>query len=234
MNSRRTDAARQSGGLTVVPFRHGPFWNFTYLVACAATGEAAVIDPAWDVGAVINAATVRDLQVSTIILTHAHSDHSHGTADLVRQTGATVIAHTAELPELRRSYEGPVVELAGNETLALGEMPLSVLHTPGHTEGSISILAGGHLFTGDTLAVGAVGRAGPGPAAFEALWTTVDRVLRQLPGETIIRPGHDAGPTPSSPLGEERARVSAFGVTTFSEFTREIQRGAGWRPDSGL
>lgn len=217
-----------TASLIVLPFRHGPFWNFTYLLACAATGEAAVIDPAWDVAAVIDTATSRGLRISTVLLTHGHSDHSHGTEDLVRQTGAAVVAHAAELPELRRLYGGPVVEVAGDESLRLGEVPLRILHTPGHSQGSVSILAGGQLFTGDTLAVGAVGRPGPGSEAVEALWTTVDRVLRSLPGDTIIRPGHDAGPSPSSPLGEQLARVAALSATTFSDFARELQRGAGW------
>ncbi len=217
-----------AASLVVVPFRHGPFWNFTYLVACSATGEAAVIDPAWDVDATIDTATSRGLRISTVLLTHSHSDHAHGTEDMVRRTGAAVLAHAAELPELRRLYGGPVVEVSGNETLALGEVLLRFLHTPGHTAGSVSILAGGHLFTGDTLAVGSVGRPGPGAELVEALWETVNRVLRSLPGDTIIRPGHDAGPGPYSALGDERDRVSALRATSFAEFAAEIQRGAGW------
>jgi hydroxyacylglutathione hydrolase len=229
MNLRPTDSARPSSGLIVVPFRHGPFWNFTYLVACATTGEAAVIDPAWDVEAVIDASRSRGLRISTVLLTHGHSDHSHGTADVVGRTGAAVLVHSAELPELRRHYEGPVVELAGDEDLRLGDVPLRILHTPGHSEGSVSILGDGQLFTGDMLAVGSVGRPGPGPEALEALWTTVDRVLRPLHGDTIIRPGHDAGPSPSSPLGEELVRVPALAARTFSDFERELRRGAAWQ-----
>lgn len=218
--------------LVVVPFRHGPFWNFTYLVACTATGEAAVIDPAWGVDSVVDTAASRGMRISTVLLTHGHSDHSHGTADLVGRTGAAVLAHSAELPELRRLYDGPVVELAGDESLQIGEVPLRILHTPGHSEGSVSILADGQLFTGDTLAVGSVGRPGPGPEAVDALWASINHVLRPLPGETIIRPGHDAGPSPSSPLAEELARVPALSATSFSQFARELQRGAGWKiPD---
>ncbi len=217
-----------TASLIVLPLRHGPFWNFTYLVACGATGEAAVIDPAWDVTAVIDTAKSHGLRISTTLLTHGHSDHAHGVEDLVRQTDARVLAHAAELPELRRLYGGPVVEVSDNETLALGEVPLRVLHTPGHTAGSVSILADGQLFTGDTLAVGAVGRPGPGPESVEALWQTVNGVLRSLPGDTIVRPGHDAGPGPHSALGDERDRVPALRATSFADFATEIQRGVGW------
>lgn len=217
-----------SEGLVVLSFRHGPFWNFTYLVACPETGEAVVIDPAWDIASVVDTADARGFRISTLLLTHAHSDHAHGTEDLARLTGAAVIAHAAELPELRRLYSGAVTEISGEETLQVGAVPLRLLHTPGHSEGSISILADGLLFTGDTLAVGSVGRPGPGDEALEAMWNTVDRVLRQLPGETVVRPGHDSGPSPSSPLGEQRALVPALTATSLADFAVEIQRGAGW------
>ncbi|HEY5476072.1 MAG TPA: MBL fold metallo-hydrolase [Tepidiformaceae bacterium] len=217
-----------SEGLVVLPFRHGPFWNFTYLLACPQTGEAAVVDPAWDIASVVDMADARGFRISTLLLTHAHSDHAHGTEDLVRRTGAAVIAHTAELPELRRLYRGAITEVAGDESMQIGAVSLRLLHTPGHSEGSISILADGQIFTGDTLAVGSVGRPGPGDEALEALWNTVNGVLRQLPDETVVRPGHDSGPSPSSPLGEQRVLVPALAATSLADFAAEIQRGAGW------
>jgi len=218
--STKPDAA----GFTIIPFKHGPFWNFSYLLICGETREAAVIDPAWEVEAIIAGAAKYRARIGTVILTHGHSDHAHGTGDIVRAMGARVVIHEAELPELLRTYDGHVDTVNEDGTLSVGRVPLDLLLTPGHSPGSLSVLAGGNLFTGDALHVGALGRIGTEVGAVVGAWTTVDTVLRTLPGDTIIRPGHDAGPTPFSTLGEERGRLPALAATTFAQFVREVGR----------
>ena len=214
--------------LIVVPFRHGPFWNFSYLLGDAASGEAAVIDPAWDVPAIVQAAAQRELRITTALLTHSHSDHAHGVAELVDLTGATVVTHRLELEGLRRTYTGEVVAVTSEEW-AIGGVPLRLLHTPGHTAGSIAILAGSHLFTGDTLNIGTIGSPGAEPGLIEALWDTVQATLKPLPDETTIHPGHDAGPTPTATLADQKARIVALKVESFAEFVREVERTTGLR-----
>ena len=212
----------KSERILVLPFKHGPFWNFSYLVACTVTRQAVIIDPAWDVANVLAAARDHELDVTTVFLTHGHSDHSHGVSEVVAQLGASVIAHESEVPEIRRTYAGAVESASGRDTLRFGEARARVLYTPGHTTGSLSLLVAGQLFTGDALHVGALGRSGHAPDAMEQLWTTVNTVLRVLPAETIVRPGHDAGPTPSSTLAIERARLPALGASSFQEFVRSL------------
>ena len=214
--------------LIVVPLRHGPFWNFSYLLGHPLTGEAAVIDPAWDVPGIVAAASERGLTIETIILTHSHSDHAHGVAELVGLTGATVVAHARELPGVSKSYRGYVLGVTG-EQWALGDIPMRLIHTPGHTRGSLSILVEGRLFTGDTLNVGSIGSPGTEAGLIEALWKTVQEPLKALPDDTTIHPGHDAGPSPSSTLGAERARIGALSVESFPAFVREVERTTGLR-----
>lgn len=210
----------------VLPFRHGPFWNFSYLVACPETREAAVIDPAWDVAAIVKAANERGLDLRTILLTHSHSDHANGVEALVEATGADVFVHPAESNELRAHFRGEVFELAAGEPLRVGRTAIEALHTPGHSPGSMSFLAEGRLFTGDTIGVGGIGRPGPDRNSVEALWDSAAR-LGALPASTIIHPGHDEGPSPWSTLEAELERVPALRARSFSEFTRALERSTG-------
>ena len=86
---------------------------------------------------------------------------------------------------------------------------MRAIHTPGHTPGSICILACGHLFTGDTLSVTGPGRHGPEPGAREALAESIASLAASLPRDTLVHPGHDLGPSPSVELGKVLARGSA-------------------------
>lgn len=215
-----TDSPR----LVVVPFKHGPFWNFSYLLGCAETGEAAVIDPAWDVGAMLATAERRELRISTVILTHAHHDHAHGVEEVVARTGARVIAHEAETADLRRLYGGSITAMEDTAEERVGEATLRMVHTPGHSAGSICIRAEDQLFTGDTIHVGALGRPGPDGGAVEALWEVVRSVLQPMPGELLIRPGHDAGRHPAATLEDERRANRALTARTFEEFRDELAR----------
>jgi glyoxylase-like metal-dependent hydrolase (beta-lactamase superfamily II) len=145
----------------------------------------------------------------------------------VEHTGARVIAHEAEWTELRRHYTGPLVEMRESSAWLLGDVSLQLLHTPGHTFGSLSILASGQLFSGDTLSVGAVGRPEAAAGAIGALWQTVDGPLRALPGSTVIRPGHDSGPQPASTMEDERRSVPALTTDCFESFVFEMEAATG-------
>ena len=208
----------------VLPFKHGPFWNFSYVVACSETHRAVIIDPAWDVETLLTSVRERALEVAAVVLTHGHSDHSHGVADVVQRCGARVIAHEAEAPEVRRTYSGPIESLNAATTIRIGTLDVVTLHTPGHTAGSLSFLAEGQLFTGDALHVGGIGRTGPEAGALEAQWHSFRTVFASLPGETIIRPGHDAGPSARSTLAVERQRISALTADSFEEFVSFLGR----------
>lgn len=212
-----------SDDLLVVRLRRGPFWNNSYLVGSHAAGVAVVIDPAWDVPAILAAARDRQVRIVAAAVTHAHHDHAHGLAELVETTGATVYVHHDDASDLMATYEGLVVALEHGAEMDVGGLAPRLLHTPGHTPGSASLLVGAALFTGDTLMVGMLGRTGPALDAEEALWHSVRAVYAPLPGHVTIYPGHDAGPCPTATLAEERERNAALSATTFSEFVRRLR-----------
>jgi glyoxylase-like metal-dependent hydrolase (beta-lactamase superfamily II) len=209
----------------VARFRHGPLWNFSYLLACAETREAAVIDPAWDTAAILEAAAQRDLRITTVLLTHSHSDHSNGVTALVEASGARVFVHAADEPELRAQHPAATT-FAREESLTVGRIEVAAHHSPGHTPGSVTYSAGGRIFTGDTITIASPGTPGPEAGSVEVLWQST-LALAALPAATRIHPGHDSGPKPSATLEEERLRNPALLARTLEEFRSAVERATG-------
>jgi glyoxylase-like metal-dependent hydrolase (beta-lactamase superfamily II) len=212
-------------GLVVGRFRLGPLWNFSYLVACELTGEATVIDPAWDVGAILEAAESRRLRITTAFLTHSHSDHANGLRELVSATGARAFIHVDDEPDLR-AHADEAASFSSGEVFQLGDIAVRALGSPGHTPGSVCFLVGGRLFTGDSLAIASPGTPGPEPGSLETLRETTQR-LKALPSETIVHPGHDSGPFPQSTLEAENPVNPALLAFSLDEFRRAIERSTG-------
>jgi len=183
----------------------GDMDNFCYIIGCENTRRALVIDPGSDVERIVSEAEKENLEIVTIVNTHGHGDHTAGNAGLKARTGARVIIH--ELDGDR--YPGADVQLSDEETLQLGDITFDVIHTPGHTPGGICLHAQGNLFTGDTLFVGDSGRTDLAGGDRPALGKSIRRLMK-LPDHTVVWPGHDYGPTPSSTIGwEKRNNVNA-------------------------
>lgn len=218
----------------IIPFRHGPFVNLSYLVADIATGRAMVIDPAWDVPAILDAIRQRELRLSHVVVTHAHSDHTNGLEDLIAATGAQVIGHDLDAGELRRIFTGAID--TATEAFELGAVDVTLAHTPGHSPGSLVVAAGSHLFTGDTLGIGSPGRPGSWAEAPVELWASTRHIATAYTGETILHPGHDAGPSPTSTLAQELERNPALLATGYGDFLLALERLTGRyfpRPSEG-
>ncbi|MDX2500281.1 MAG: MBL fold metallo-hydrolase [Deltaproteobacteria bacterium] len=180
--------------------------NFSYLIGCENTRQALVIDPGSDVDQIVSIARKENLEIVTIVNTHGHGDHTAGNAALKERTGARVVIH--ELDGDR--YPAADVLLSDEETLQLGDLTVDVIHTPGHTPGGICLHARGNLFTGDTLFVGDSGRTDLAGGDRPAMGKSICRLMA-LPDDTVVWPGHDYGPTPSSTLGwEKRNNVNAI------------------------
>jgi glyoxylase-like metal-dependent hydrolase (beta-lactamase superfamily II) len=180
--------------------------NFSYLIGCENTRQALVIDPGSDVDQIVSVAEKEDLNIVTIVNTHGHGDHTAGNAKLKSLTGANVIIH--ELDGDR--YPGADLLLSDEKDLQLGDITFDVIHTPGHTPGGICLHARGSLFTGDTLFVGDSGRTDLAGGDRLSLGKSIRRLM-ELPEDTVVWPGHDYGPTPSSTLGwEKRNNVNAI------------------------
>jgi len=196
--------------------------NFCYMVGDEATRTCGVIDPAFDPQKILDA--VRDVgyTITHVINTHGHSDHTSGNAAIIEATGAQLCIHRADADQVTRlltrvlsRFMGgkgspkPSRELEDNDVIDIGQTSLKVIHTPGHTPGSICLYTDGHVFTGDTLFVGAVGRTDLPGGSSRMLLASVREKLYTLPGDTKVWPGHDYGPSPSSTIAVEQ-RTNPF------------------------
>jgi glyoxylase-like metal-dependent hydrolase (beta-lactamase superfamily II) len=191
--------------------------TFCYVIADEASGRAALIDPAFDVPRILATARKAGYAVSHVINTHHHPDHSAGNAEVIQATGAQLCIHEKDAPFLNKltgramarmlggkGSPAPQRMLVDGDTVRIGATELTVLHTPGHTPGGICIYTPGHVFTGDTLFVGAVGRTDLPGGSDRLLRTSICDRIYALPDETIVWPGHNYGDTPSSTVGYER------------------------------
>ena len=160
------------------------------------------------------------MKITKIILTHYHYDHVQRINELIDKTNATAYFHENEsdfLKNVIKNKSAKVIKLKGNETINIGQIKIKIIHTPGHTPGSICLLIGNKLITGDTLFVGAIGRTDlPGGDAlklFESLKT-----LKKLEDNVEIYPGHDYGETTSSSIGDEKKNNPYFKCETKEQF----------------
>ncbi len=185
----------------------GYMGNFAYLVGDKKKKECAVVDPAWDVDAVIRAAEKDGMKIVAGILTHTHFDHSNGVEELIRKTGVKVYVHENEAKYLK-DIKSHLVETKEGSTLKIGDLEMTFLHTPGHTEGAQCILAGDRIVTGDTLFVGACGRCDLPGGDEKKLMQSLKR-LASLDGALQVFPGHAYGDADSSTIEHER-RANPF------------------------
>ena len=193
------------------------FQVLTYLVACPQSFDAVIIDPAGDEDKLLALIETRSLRVKYILNTHGHADHVLGNPKLKNLLKIPVCMHEADDrffndPSVREksSHElglppsDPVdIKLKDGDVLELGTLNIEVIHTPGHTPGSVCYLVGEHLFTGDTLFVGAAGRTDLIGGSLNTLIKSIEKKLIVLPKQTIVWPGHDYGESPSSTIGRE-------------------------------
>jgi glyoxylase-like metal-dependent hydrolase (beta-lactamase superfamily II) len=190
---------------------------FSYIVSCPETKEALVIDPGGDENRLADKIKQKGLTLKYIVNTHGHSDHTCGNAKLKSLTGAKIIMHELD-DKLFRSKEAvsvgrsmgfephPAADITvkDDDEIKIGKVTLKVLHTPGHTPGGICLLAEGQVFTGDTLFVGGIGRTDLPGSDHRLFMKAIREKLVSLPDETIVWPGHDYGPKPSSTIGLEK------------------------------
>ncbi len=176
---------------------------------------AVVIDPAGDAERILDA--LGDRPVEAVVLTHGHFDHVGAVRQVMEATGAPLAVHRLDADAAsdpsrnlsgmfgeRLSAPAPDIVLEDGDEVRAGDVSLRVLHTPGHTPGSICLYAPGHLFSGDTLFAGSVGRTDlPGGDA-RALAESIREKLAGLPDDTEVHPGHGE---PSTIAREKRRNV---------------------------
>jgi glyoxylase-like metal-dependent hydrolase (beta-lactamase superfamily II) len=195
----------------------GPMQNFIYLVGDPKTREAAVVDPGWEIPYILRTAEGDGYRITKAFLTHHHFDHVMGLGELLKVVDVPVYVHRQDAPQVRVE-PGSLKPVNGGETMAIGNLALHLLHTPGHTPGSQCLLVDGRLFSGDTLFINGCGRCdlpGGDPAT---MYDSLTKKLKVLDDTTVLYPGHNYAAVPTSPLGDEKRDNPYLRASTLQEF----------------
>ncbi|WP_375476053.1 MBL fold metallo-hydrolase [uncultured Jatrophihabitans sp.] len=199
---------RRLPGLTIIKIAVGPMSNNAYLLRCTASDEGLLIDAANEPDRLRELVDFEGPSVSAILTTHRHPDHWQALAATADFAGAAIYAGDADADELPVAVDE---RLEHGDELTLGELSLSVIGLRGHTPGSVAVLYRDpdgvpHLFTGDSLFPGGVGKTGS-PEDFSSLLDDVEaRVFAELPDDTWFYPGHGDDST----LGAERPHLAEW------------------------
>ena len=185
----------------------GQMMNFAYLVGCREAGECLVVDPSWDPQGLVDIAKEDGLQVVGAVATHGHPDHVGGSMMGLDVPGVLELLQLVDGPLHTHPQEEPVLQaVTGHEdgdTIQVGSVEIRVIHTPGHSPGSISLEVEGHVITGDVLFVGACGRTDLPGADAGVMFQSLQR-LAELPEPTVVLPGHHYGAAVRSTIGDEK------------------------------
>lgn len=189
-----------------------------YIVADETTREAVVIDPGGDAPVIARALEAKKLKPVAILATHGHFDHVAALTGMKRTTGAPIALHRGDLPLVQNMasqglFFGVQVEpapppdrfLEDGETVAFGNLSLQVIHTPGHSQGSVCFLVGKSVFVGDLLFAGSIGRTDLQGGDYDTLIRSVRTRIFTLPDDTTVYPGHG----PATSVGTEK-RTNPF------------------------
>jgi hydroxyacylglutathione hydrolase len=200
--------------LEILRLETAPFGTNAYLITCLESGETLLVDAPGDADAILE--KLKGSSIELIVITHGHMDHLMVLEELGNALVAEIAVHEGDAGMLPVKADRL---LEDGEVLECGNLKLEVLHTPGHTPGSICLRVDGYLISGDTIFPG-----GPGKTAtvedFQTVLTSIREAVLTLPDETVILPGHGAATT----VGKERPLIEAFiannrDADTFGEVT---------------
>ncbi|MBI9084740.1 MAG: MBL fold metallo-hydrolase [Desulfobacterales bacterium] len=197
----------------------GPIMANCYILGCDKTLEAAVIDPGDDADQILAILTESGLKLKYILNTHGHFDHVGGNRGMkAAAADARLMIHRLDAPMLDQlatsasmfglraeNSPPPDAMLEDGQRLVFGEIELTVIHTPGHSPGGVAFLADGHVFVGDTLFQGSIGRTDLPGGDYDTLIDSIRTRLFPLGDEIQVHPGH-MGPTT---IGQEK-RTNPF------------------------
>jgi glyoxylase-like metal-dependent hydrolase (beta-lactamase superfamily II) len=204
----RTAARRNLRGASIVKVSVGPMDNNAYLVTCSQTGETLLIDAANDAEVLLELIERYAPKLSLIVTSHQHWDHVQALAEVAKATGAPTAAHQLDADALPVK---PDRILANGDTIKIGELSFDVIHLQGHTPGSVALALDGadeatHLFTGDCLFPGGVGKTWKDGDFEQLLGDVTSRVFNVYGDSTVVYPGHGDDTT----LGTERPQLAQW------------------------
>jgi hydroxyacylglutathione hydrolase len=209
----------------------GPMQNFVYLIGDPLTRQCVVVDPAWEIDAIVDEAAADDMEITGALVTHTHQDHvgghlfGHdipGVPELLGKVKAKVYVHKAER-EFLRGMSSDVTKVEGGDTIQVGRFPLTFIHTPGHTPGSQCFLVDGRLVSGDTLFIRSCGRTDLPGSDPKEMYTSLTQRLGALPDETVVLPGHNYGGSHTT-IGAEKRQNPMMRFASMTDFLRAMGR----------
>jgi glyoxylase-like metal-dependent hydrolase (beta-lactamase superfamily II) len=190
--------------------------NFVYLIGDRETGEAVVVDPAYDIGSLLDVLAADDMRLVGALATHYHPDHVggdmmgysiEGVRDLLARHPVPVHVQADEAPWVQRVTEAEssdLVEHTSGDVVMVGEIPIELIHTPGHTPGSQCFLVDNRLVAGDTLFLEGCGRTDLPGGDPRALYESLTQKLAKVPDDAVLFPGHLYSADPSASMGDTR------------------------------
>ena len=193
----------------------GPMDNFIYLIGSKSTREVAIIDPAWDIDALLNHINEKDLKLASVLVTHYHPDHIgggmgghsiEGIAELLEKDPVKIFVHKLEAEGVKKVTGVSDIDLnivESGDHLTIGENDIEFLHTPGHTPGSQCFKVKQSLVSGDTLFIDGCGRVDLPGSNPEDMFHSLQK-LASLPDETLLLPGHNYSSVPHATIGETK------------------------------
>jgi glyoxylase-like metal-dependent hydrolase (beta-lactamase superfamily II) len=191
--------------------------NFSYIVADVASKEAAVVDPSFNVDAIIIVLKDQNFNLKYIINTHCHADHTAGNEELKSVfPHSKIVAH--KLSKVKHD-----ISVVDGDRIRLGQITIEIMHTPGHTPDSMCLLTDGKLLTGDTLFVGECGRTDLPSGNAKDMYVSLLQRIAKLDDSIEVYPGHDYGQFPNSTIGREKQTNYTLQQRSLQEFIEFMQ-----------
>jgi glyoxylase-like metal-dependent hydrolase (beta-lactamase superfamily II) len=204
--------------------------NFVYLIGDRETGEAVVVDPAYDIKGLLDILAADDMRLVGALATHYHPDHIGGDMMGHRISGVRELLTLQPVPIHIQADEaewvGRVVDVSSDElvqhgsgdVVRVGQVPIELIHTPGHTPGSQCFLVDGRLVAGDTLFLEGCGRTDLPGGDPMALYESLTQRLAKVPDDTVLFPGHLYSAEPSASMAETRRTNFVFAPRNAQEW----------------
>jgi glyoxylase-like metal-dependent hydrolase (beta-lactamase superfamily II) len=221
----------EAGELYLEQILIGPMENFVYVVGSSTTREVALVDPAWDIGALLDHLDERDLRPIAALVTHYHPDHCGGTmsghaieglSELIAARDLRTYVHRKEADGLKRVTgisDSDLVCVDSGDKLRIGDVEIEFLHTPGHTPGSQCFRIKSTLVSGDTLFIQGCGRVDLPGSDPDQMYESL-RKLGALPDDTVLLPGHNYSAVPRATMSEVRKSNAYLRVPDLATWRR--------------
>jgi glyoxylase-like metal-dependent hydrolase (beta-lactamase superfamily II) len=208
--------------------------NFVYVIGDTDTRDAVVVDPAYDIGGILDVLAADDMTLVGALATHYHPDHVggdmfghevQGIRELLAKHQVPIHVHADDAPWVRRVTEvepGDLTEHASGDVVTVGDIPIELIHTPGHTPGSQCFLVEDRLVSGDTLFLQGCGRTDLPGGDPVALYESLTTRLARIPDDATLYPGHLYSPKPSASMGETRRNNLVLRPTSLEEWLARL------------